>query len=180
MTKQRFHELVKRLHPDTSGDGRTLDAYRKVVAAWRRRKSRFHKCFCGRTILRINKHCQLHARMKATGVIAAVVLCLCLSIGGEFRMPTKPPLKKKVQRLSSPRGAELYSAVPMAIVTPPKSYALMWDYALPLPQPTIEFVIESRADFQSTWQVVGVTNKPPYPIISTAPQMMYRVGSRYR
>lgn len=123
-------------------------------------------------------------RFAAFWRVTAVALCLGLmaAAGGEFKMP-KPPMpvvKTKVRALHSPRGAETYLATPMAIVLPPRLFALAWTYPISLPQANIEFVVESRPDLKSTWRVLGITNKPPFPITTTAPRMMYRVGSRWK
>lgn len=101
----------------------------------------------------------------------------CLGAG----LPPMPPIpKKKVQALHSPKGKELYSAVPMVIVLPPRKWMLVWGYPTPLPQPNLEFVVETRPHLNSPWQVLGVTNIGSYPINTVAPQMMYRVGSRWK
>jgi len=58
VTKSEFRNLVKRLHPDTSGDKRTLTAYRNVVNAYKKKK--YGKCWCGVTINADAKRCRLH------------------------------------------------------------------------------------------------------------------------
>lgn len=121
-------------------------------------------------------------RFAAFWRVTAALLCLGLTLtsagaAATFEMPPLPTIKKRPERLHSPRGKELYSATAMAIVLPPKSYALVWNYRLPLPRDGVEFDIESRPDFQSSWVKIGTTNQPPYPITTTAPSGMFRVGA---
>lgn len=59
MTKERFRQLAKQLHPDTSGTGSTTRAFRVVVEAWNRRKKR-PKCWCGVTINQNAERCRIH------------------------------------------------------------------------------------------------------------------------
>lgn len=172
-----FHQLVKRLHPDANGgDGSKTIEFTELM--------RLHRgeCYCGcgrqrpvRNRQFYNALCRLRSRYPPLKALAVVILVIaCLGAG----LPPMPPVKNKVQRLHSPRGEELYSAVPMAVVLPQKSYSLFWNYPLHLPQPNLEFIIEMRPDFNSPWQVLGVTNLGSYPINTTTQQMMYRVGAR--
>lgn len=64
MTKERFRELVKKLHPDRwAGDRSALQAFRAVIAQRDRHEKRVNYCAkCGVAIDREAKHCNRHAR----------------------------------------------------------------------------------------------------------------------
>lgn len=66
MTKERFRQLVKRLHPDKGGNGHHAYLLRTVLERWRQQKAkhskRYKKCHCGATIDARATACNLHMR----------------------------------------------------------------------------------------------------------------------
>lgn len=173
-----FHQLVKRLHPDAIGDNSKVTEFMELM------EHRRNECLCGcgrqrpgRNRQFYNSICRLrylHPQLKALAVVILVIACLGAGL------PPMPPAKKKVQRLHSPRGEELYSATAMALVLPPKQLYLRWDYPTPLPDPRIEFDVEFRKSMSEPWQKIGSTNQPPYLINTTGPSGMFRVGAHWR
>ncbi len=121
------------------------------------------------------------ARSGVFWKVTVALMCLGITAiplaGASTSGPPMPVLKQRPEVLHSPRGKELYSVTAMAIVLPPKSYALTWDYPLPLPRPGVEFDVETRADFSLTWVKLTSTNQPPVPITTGANRMFYRVGA---
>lgn len=73
MTKERFRELVKRLHPDAGGSSKFAHALRAVLNCRRLQRQRhfkqFNKCWCGVTINPSAKHCGLHMRKQPIAAI---------------------------------------------------------------------------------------------------------------
>lgn len=69
--KKRFRELVKRLHPDLSGDRRTVTAFRRIVELHRKQNTRYNHCWCGVTIKRTARRCAMHSRSNTQGLLAA-------------------------------------------------------------------------------------------------------------
>lgn len=60
MTKERFRQLVKRLHPDASGTNRTRMHYEAVIRARDQAAARSNYCQrCGEAIKRLARHCRL-------------------------------------------------------------------------------------------------------------------------
>jgi len=99
--------------------------------------------------------------MKVALTIAAVsVLASFVSAGKGIRMPD---LKKK-PRLESPRGSE-QRTMAMVIASPPKRYALHWEYHLPLPRADTQFDIEAGPTPYGPWKKIGETNQPPFPVL---------------
>lgn len=68
MTKERFRQLVKRLHPDMGGDSSVSHMLRAVLNCWKfqqgRHSRRYKKCWCGVTINAKADHCRLHMRQQ--------------------------------------------------------------------------------------------------------------------
>lgn len=173
-----FHQLVKRLHPDAIGDNSKVDEFMELM------EHRRNECLCGcgrqrpyRNRQFYNSICRLrylHPQLKALAVV--VLAIACLGAGA----PPMPPVKKKVQALHSPRGAELYSAVTMAIAIPPRQLYLWWNHPMPMPNQSLEFDIEHRESFSAPWVRIGRTNQPPFPIAATGAAGMWRVGAHWR
>jgi hypothetical protein len=174
MTKARFRELVKKLHPDLSGTERTVQAFRLMVENMRRQRSRkkLPHCWCGVPVARHAKRCRLHYRTAAVGAIALSVAALAsVSATRDLPYPKKTP-----PGAESPRGKEQRLSVAAMALPAPVAYAVTWTWPLPLPRPGVEFAVEWKPDLSAAmWQLIATTNQPP---VVMPREGVYRVASK--
>jgi hypothetical protein len=130
MTKERFRDILKRLHPDKHG-GRRVHGYTGLLNALRQwniqRRRRFNHCWCGVAIHLSSKTCKMHERRRAIGLLTAgLLLFLC---GCESPKTTKPvnPIASAPRRSLIMAAAAVVPASPvltLQVATEPATYGI--------------------------------------------------------
>lgn len=132
MTKDRFRQLMKRLHPDTQ-QGEIRGNHSRLLAVlrqWGIQKQReFNNCWCGTIIAPKSKRCNIHAirGRRSIALLSALALCL-LPLAAMAIAPYPPGYGPQPSRSQYPIGWT-HGPVPLQAIILPTVIKLEWNLA---------------------------------------------------